>query len=76
MNTLNEFCYRNAEAGEPESSFSKRKASITSVYNKYKNAKVPWNWYPPEITELVILFQMQMIGLQHLQVKMLWEKYK
>lgn len=44
MNTLNEFGYRNAEAGEPDSSFSKRKASITSVYNKYKNAKVPRDW--------------------------------
>lgn len=44
MNTLNEFCYKNAEVGAPESSFSKRKAGITSVYNICENAKVPWNW--------------------------------
>lgn len=44
MNTLNEFCYRNAGAGEPDSSFSGRNTGMTSAYNKCKNAKAPWNW--------------------------------
>ena len=42
MSTLSRFCYRNAEAGKPDSDFPKRETVIASVHEKCKNPRGPW----------------------------------